>query len=653
MTRMGIRLLLLALAGALLAGCITDRAADTDAEPELPAEGGRVDHSDPNAPKTFQSNQIIVFDCWFSTETAAEPGVMGNDAYQFKAKLENGAVKASYQVRDTGAERSFRESHSFMNDIYEMVERYEIAQLNGHSVEVSGLPDNFGVDLDIQFASGEHLRVYDNQECLLPYNFENELLKLFERGAAVTPTVLDFRVESVFEHREVDGGWAEVSCPSYALGYLGPDGEEVLPNGYDALKAAIEGIDDELQSDMYTVWECFGKASMERMLYCRTEAFVTRADSEAVSFYQRTSRCEDAEQEHAYTEIVTHNLDARTGKELKFSDVFRDMEYLPHLLLMEFENTYPEQSFNDGALDNIRRSVESDDGDISFALGYGCVHVFADEYILNDEPGGQHITLSYILNPDQVRAFYTTAPRRWMIPLDDGTTYWRDDTGNSFRIRSTFGGLNQEDVIWEVMLDGKDEGAYAEPLYGSAPDCWLICSNERYFLYQNVPTGDVSMLTSVFEISRTGVSKRAFEPLGVAMRSDTTLDPDRMLMSINEPIFTSAVQMLPYAAFRVDEDGLPEMVSGVCDLAGPWVALREGGRYNPDSRDSAVVSGGMWTLIAGQELRPYRTDMESFLDFITDDGRIVRFAIDRFDDTMQLDNFGTLDDVFMPVGNTD
>ena len=49
-------------------------------------------------------------------------------------------------------------------------------------------------------------------------------------------------------------------------------------------------------------------------------------------------------------------------------------------------------------------------------------------------------------------------------------------------------------------------------------------------------------------------------------------------------------------------------------------------------------------------MRPYRTDLQSFLDFITDDDRVVRFAIEHFSDDMTLDGFGTLDDVFAPEG---
>ena len=657
MKRMMAILLLLAAAAALLAGCAANRAASSpDTEPEDLGDGYTVDRSDPDAPKTIQSKQVIAMDCWFSTMDYAEPGALGNHVYQLSAKLENGAVKGSYAVQDMDEARGFRESHRFLSQIFELADRYEIAQFNGHSVETKGLPEDYGVNLDIQYASGEHILVYDNQENVLPDNFLNEVLKLFEDAAAVTPGRLDFRVETVFERREAGGGWGEVSCPSYALGYLTSDGEEVFPEGYDALKAAVAEIDGGLLSSVPEAWERFDKAPAQGSLYVSTEAFVTRADSEVVSFYQRTKRYEDAEQEHEYTEIVTHNLNAKNGRELKFSDVFRDMDYLPSLLLMEFSRAYPKLVLYDEALDFIRQSVESDDGNISFALGYGCVHVFADEYVLCGEPGELHTTLSYILEPGQVRAFYTTSPKRWMIPMDEGVNYYNLYTSDCFRILTQYGGLNGDELTWDVMFNNDPESAanYAEPFYGYAPKCWLIHSDRRDFIYMRVPNGGVSLLTNVYEIAQRspstaqGVSKRSVEPLALAMREDTPLNPDWMLMSLDLPVTTESVQMLPYGAFRVDEDGLPELASGVYDLDGPWVRLRQGGRYNPDSVENAAVSGGMWTLIAGQEMKPYQTDLQSFLDFITDDGRVVRFAIDGFGDDMRPDG-STLDELFAPA----
>lgn len=649
----------LALAAALLAaGCargdqfvkeaeggphtVAPVGRDTDTEPDGPVDGGVTDRSDPDAPKTIESTQIVAFDCRFSTMDADEPGALGNHIYQLQAKLENGAVKGTYAVLDAGEEHAFRESHDFLSELQGLAEMYELAQYNGRDLSVAGIPDEFGARLDVQYASGEQIYAFDNQDNFLSWGAMNALLGLFERGAAVTPMLLPLAVDTKYESEPLSGGYADMRYPVYLLD----------ADGYDALSAALAARNEARLDGAPGEMDAF-RAAGKGELYHRTDAFVTRSDSAVVSFYERTERYESAGWEKPMTEVQTHNLDARTGKELGFADVFRDMAYLPSLLLMELESNYPQQTFYDDAADFIRQSVESGDGNLCFALGYGCVHVFANEYVLNDEPGGQHVTLSYVLHPELIRALYTPAPSRWMIPVDNDTVYWRGDTSDCFRIRSSTG-ADTEDVIWEVILNENTEGgAYAEPFRGSAPDCWLVFAGDDYYVYLRVPTGDLSQLTKVYRVTADKVTeiKRSAAPLGVALRPGTPLDPDAMSMNVNAPISSAAVTMLPYTLYRADRSsGLPQRLGDVYDLSGSWAALRESGRYNPASRDDAAASGGMWTLAAGELLRPYRTDLESWLDFITEDGRVVRFSIDRFADDMRLDNFGTLDDVFVSGG---
>ena len=604
------------------------------AEPDDPVDGGVTDNSNPDAPKTIESTQIISFDCRFSTMDLDEPGSLGNHIYQLQAKLENGAVKGSYQVLDTGEERSFRESHSFLNEIQGLVAAYELAQYNGHDVSVAGLPEEYGARLDVKYASRESIYAYDNQDDFLSRGAMDALLRLFEQGAATLPSKLSLSVEEGFESEPLENGCGDVFYPIYRL----------YTEGYDALSAALASL-NEMRMDGVSGEMDYFRSNGQGQLYYRTNAFVTRSDGEVVSFYERNERYESSAWEKPMTEYTAH----RTGKELKFSDVFRDMEYLPSLILMEMERAYPQQTFYDEALDFIRTSIESNDGNISFALSYGCVHIFVNEYILNDEPGGQHITISYVLNPYQVKAFYTNPPQSWMIPLDDETTYWRTDISKCFRIKSWIG-ADTEDVIWEVMLDGKDEGAYVEPFYGYAPDCWLVQVSGRYFIYLRVPTGDVSMLTNIYEITERGVLKLTYEPLRMAIRTGSPLTPDGIYMNLDQMLFTPVGMILPYGTYKVDGSGKPVLTSDVYNLDGTWVILRESGRYNPDSRENAAISGGMWTLTAGERMKPYRTDMETFIDFITEDERVVRFEIDSFSEDMHLDNFGTLEDVFMPEG---
>ena len=154
-------------------------------EDDGPIDGGVTDNSTLTAPKRIESTQIISFDCRFSTMDIDKPEKLGNHIYQLHAKLENGAVQGMYQVRDTGETHSFRVSQKFLGEVQILVESYSLAQYNGHDYTVAGLPDEYGAQLDVQYASRESIYAYDNQDNFLPLEAMEELLNLFERGAAV------------------------------------------------------------------------------------------------------------------------------------------------------------------------------------------------------------------------------------------------------------------------------------------------------------------------------------------------------------------------------------------------------------------------------------------------------------------------------------
>lgn len=465
-----------------------------------------------------------------------------------------------------------------------------------------------------------------------------------ERDVPETVEVLDLRVDERYAFDEVDGGWAEVRHPVYELGCLTSDGETVLPDNSDALNGALGRINDALLLDAKAAWQSFGTASDEQTLYDRTDAFVTRADSVAVSFYEQKDRIRDEKWGYREVNFRSHNLDARTGEELSFADVFRDTNALPKLLLEAFAAEYPDCAFHDNAEERIRQCVESGSGDLCFALGYGFVHVFANEYIISGEPWGHHITLSYSRYPDLVYAFCDTAPERWIMPMDYGVTYWLGGTGWRMDCAEI---PESDDVLWSVTATSAPDASCEEEFYGYAPVCYLANTGEYGFLYLDVPAGDVSAHTNVYELTDAGAVKYIQEPLALAIRSDSPLDPDWLLMSLDLAVSEYPLLMVPHAAYRLRENGLPEMIGGVYDLDGPWVRLREGGRFNPDNRENAAVSGGMWTLIAGQRMRPYQTDLNTFLDFVTDDWRVVRFAITHFGYGMTLDDSAP-DELFEP-----
>jgi len=150
----------------LLAACTT--TGDTDV-----IDGGVRDNSNYDAPKTIISTEPVAFTCTFSTLThlyedeedpMPPPGV-----YTLSATLEGNSVTGSYDYYLPGEEsrqESFTADAAFMAELQDIISRYDLPQYNGTSIFVSGLPEMFGAELQISYASGETVSASDNQ-----YNF--------------------------------------------------------------------------------------------------------------------------------------------------------------------------------------------------------------------------------------------------------------------------------------------------------------------------------------------------------------------------------------------------------------------------------------------------------------------------------------------------
>ena len=598
--------------------------------PEEPICGGVTDNTDPDAPKQIDSTELTRFYCYFSTTTFVEPGALGRRTFTMSAELQNGAVQGSLHVEgEGGMEREFTADASFMDELQDVAyDGYDMAQYNGRYHSVAGLPEDFGATLEADYASGEKIRAYDNQDNYLSIGFMEALFDLFTQACATEPTVLTVEAQTLF----LDTSAGYVSYPAVT----------VLTEDCEALEEALACVNEQ-EAD-------YAEAAVKRLeegkgdLYYESLATVTRSDSEYVSFYVKTVRFEDESWDEPMTEYRGYTVETATGRLLGFSDILRDMDLMPVAIQMEISHSYPDAELYGAAGEYLKTSVKSDDGNVCFALTYGHVHVFVNEYTVCDMAGGQHLLLSFIDYPHLLHALFMTEPSGYIVPVDYGLSY---KLGDSFHELLLTWSIDEETYEGKWMCSFCEK-TLAEDYFGYAPDCRLILQDGYYYLYTRVPTGDVSMLTDV--VALTGdEGPLEMGQIALALRSDGCCDPEQMKMDMNTIIYTAATPLLPGGFFRVGEDGMPEQTSDVCTLSGSQVVLKQSGRYNPADREDAAVSGGMWNLAAGEVLTPLQTDMESFIDFITEDGRVVRFSIDGFSDDMQLDNFGTMDDVFASI----
>jgi len=156
-----------------------------DATGEIEEDGGRINHNNPKAPKLIESTEITQFSCFFSVLDLLERGELGSfDYYTMKAKLADGIVEGYYYPayhhgsKDRAFE--FKAEPSFMEQLQRIISEYNLSQYNGMDSYVSALPDRYGADLSVHYASGERLTAFDNQDNFLSMDAMCALKKLFD-----------------------------------------------------------------------------------------------------------------------------------------------------------------------------------------------------------------------------------------------------------------------------------------------------------------------------------------------------------------------------------------------------------------------------------------------------------------------------------------
>ena len=173
--------LILLLTAVFCIGCTQKKIAEEPVE----EDGGVRNDTSYDAPKVIESNLIISFQCEFSALAIPEEDTyLSGKNYQLEAVLRDGAVKGNYHSYGRYNERedgNFAADHSFMYRLQEIVAKYDFAQYNGTSITVNGLPEMYGLSLQIVYASGERIDASNNQECLLPVAALEELEMLFRQ----------------------------------------------------------------------------------------------------------------------------------------------------------------------------------------------------------------------------------------------------------------------------------------------------------------------------------------------------------------------------------------------------------------------------------------------------------------------------------------
>jgi len=144
-------------------------------------DGGVRHYVDENLPKKIQSAEITYFSCKFSSmDRSMQDTPIAGQVFTLIATADSCTCKIRDREMQTVSE-TFTPDQDFMRRLQELVVRYDMAQKNGQYYSVSGLPPDFGIDLEVRYASGERIRIYDNQSCFLSNAAMEELTALFQQ----------------------------------------------------------------------------------------------------------------------------------------------------------------------------------------------------------------------------------------------------------------------------------------------------------------------------------------------------------------------------------------------------------------------------------------------------------------------------------------
>lgn len=180
---LGATLAIAAIAGTVAALYKRNAQHNTDN-----VDGGVVKRYWDDAPKVIESTEIVEFHCEISLLASCETEGLGHRVYTLDAVADNGEVLVKYdwyQRQGESDNGEYKADADFLVRLQKIVTDYDFARYNGYYHNVSGLPDMYGEKLNIRYASGETIRVHDNQNGFLAFEAQKELIHLF--GAATKP----------------------------------------------------------------------------------------------------------------------------------------------------------------------------------------------------------------------------------------------------------------------------------------------------------------------------------------------------------------------------------------------------------------------------------------------------------------------------------
>lgn len=196
--------------------------------------------------------------------------------------------------------------------------------------------------------------------------------------------------------------------------YYSVDLNNKTEKAYDKLDDALEkwnddeenAIKDELASNQQEVIDLFS-SGFEGECTVYTEFYPVRADSHAFSY--ALLHYVDFGGAHGYTTYAAYNFDPQTGDKISFSDVVRNTDDLPKVIVDELEKQNSDlvdyfkecPGDRDGLLEDIPQRLANDAEELVWALDYDGIRIYFEDYAMGAyAAGNRQVKISFADYPD-------------------------------------------------------------------------------------------------------------------------------------------------------------------------------------------------------------------------------------------------------------
>ncbi|MBQ9120296.1 MAG: DUF3298 domain-containing protein, partial [Lachnospiraceae bacterium] len=356
-----------------------------------------------------------------------------------------------------------------------------------------------------------------------------------------------------------------------------------------------------------------------------SDMFVRRADEMVLSVGEYVHSYEGGV--HGLDFFNAYNFDVQTGKPILLTDVIVDMSDLADILAAEMLEKYPDlmywtETLQEEFVEYITPGDTEYRLEFTWTLEYdGVTFYFSSYEIGNYAQGTQQVTILYQEYPQIFSDFYFGETEEDYVRKavgDNGClSIDLDADGVTDHISISRNYSVETDCYesYEVTVNGN---TYLQDVFNYSLEVYLVKSGGNHYLYVQRMVENDYQIVSVFKI--TADSVEFVDEFGGGLIS--FINPrDFKVIKMQDMLSTYPV----LAECYVGADGMPVEKDGIYEVQSE-IAITSTVEITAELVDEeGLMLGLSYTFPAGTTFTFKKTDGESFIDMLADDGQLCRF----------------------------